>query len=119
MTSVALVGSPLPTLPTSKNSTFGLIGQLLTPTPPPAPQPPRVGLESLSITFGTNPDKSHMGQQRGHCGLWAKPHSPLSRAIYSLMHLFITSHLQLYVNFLVVNLKIKKSAGIYLKDFGW
>lgn len=57
--------------------------------------PPQLGLHGSSISFGSNPDKSH-GTARGHCGLWAKD-TPLSHVISSLIDLFITSHLQLYV----------------------
>lgn len=69
---ICVTGGIPPTQPTlsRKAQAFSLIGQLLSvktgivdrshPTPPPSP---RVGLEGLSITFDTNPDKSHMGHR--------------------------------------------------------
>lgn len=44
----------------SNSSSFGLIGQLST-VKSRIVDPSPVGLVGLSVTFGTNPDKSHMG----------------------------------------------------------
>lgn len=91
--SVSPVDFPPPLKLSRTAQAFGLIGQLSS-VKSWIVDPP-VGLVGLSITFGTNPDKSHMGLRETGTGVivvrWQKPMTyPYLLSSPSYSHVFST-----------------------------